>query len=396
MQTKMNKKIFLGSLAVFVLGGIGFCQAEGFSDVDESHPNYSAISSLAQKNIVEGYADGTFKPEQKINRAEFLKIITESIFAEDEIKNCTKNNLLSGWEYAFFSDVDRDIWYANYVCQGKMKRVVNGYGDGTFRPADEINYVEALKIIFEANSDRGMQNPVGKEWYSPYLESVNAYYIGLDIEPDKKLTRGEMAELIDGYMSKRQIGKYAQKDHSYNIIKNGFVFLNNDQDISSGNLQKAIDSSYLYKNEEKGFSVFLPNSWKDYEFKVYEWQDDMCNNANVEIYYFAPKNSGDFDFGESNENKLPLNIIRYKKEDYCTESYNWQQEIASLYHKNDLTVDKGLIYLGAVYSKMRTLQNDEYLYQIYPWQISEVADNFVYSADPLAINIAVSSFSIEQ
>ena len=46
-----------------------------FGDVEYGDANYQAISYLQDANIVKGYEDGTFKPGNKINRAEFLKIV---------------------------------------------------------------------------------------------------------------------------------------------------------------------------------------------------------------------------------------------------------------------------------------------------------------------------------
>ena len=46
-----------------------------FTDVASSHKNFKAITYLQDKGVIEGYSDNTFKPNQKVNRAEALKII---------------------------------------------------------------------------------------------------------------------------------------------------------------------------------------------------------------------------------------------------------------------------------------------------------------------------------
>ncbi|MCX6807451.1 MAG: S-layer homology domain-containing protein [Patescibacteria group bacterium] len=46
-----------------------------FPDVSVTHPNYQAINFLKQKSIINGYGDGTFQPERFVSRAEMLKII---------------------------------------------------------------------------------------------------------------------------------------------------------------------------------------------------------------------------------------------------------------------------------------------------------------------------------
>ena len=56
-----------------------------FNDVPSSHPNYEAINYVQAKKIVEGYGDGTFKPDTTINRAELTKIIIATQFEADVI-----------------------------------------------------------------------------------------------------------------------------------------------------------------------------------------------------------------------------------------------------------------------------------------------------------------------
>jgi len=372
----MKTPIIFGIGIIFLFGLTISAQAKTFSDVKVIHPNYEAIMSLQQKGIVEGYEDGKFRPDQKINRAEFLKIITEALFAKNEIQNCVPNNVLASWKYAFFPDVERDIWYAKYVCTGKMKRYIQGYTDKTFKPENDINYVEALKIIFVANDDLGVQKPQGKEWYAPYLESVNAYYIGLNVDPAKELTRGEMSQLIYNYMSKWKIGQYAE---TTNTVENG----------------EEIKGVSFYNNEKLNFGFAIPTEWQEnYELKTYDMVDDMCGGVTAQIYYFLPKGT-DFEF-DPNRNQIPLTVMRYKKEEYCTASYEWQQKAIAIYKQNDPTADPMMTYLGAVYTQMRTLQDDKYLYQIYPFQLDAQGSygDFVYKTDPLNITMAVATFAL--
>ncbi len=94
----------------------------------------TAIIYLKNKKIVKGYDDGSFKPTQKINRAEFTKIIIEAAFPNQATgENC-------------FSDITNE-WFAPYVCFAKEKGIVNGYENNTFNPSQNINFAEASKIL---------------------------------------------------------------------------------------------------------------------------------------------------------------------------------------------------------------------------------------------------------
>ncbi len=106
-----------------------------FSDVPTDHPYQESINYAQENGIVQGFPNGTFKPDQKINRAELTKIIIEANFEDSEIygENC-------------FSDV-KDEWFAKYICTAKREGVVKGYEDGSFKPAQNVSFVEAAKII---------------------------------------------------------------------------------------------------------------------------------------------------------------------------------------------------------------------------------------------------------
>lgn len=47
----------------------------GFSDVSENDWSYQYIMKLAQRGIINGYVDGTFKPKNSITRAEIAVLL---------------------------------------------------------------------------------------------------------------------------------------------------------------------------------------------------------------------------------------------------------------------------------------------------------------------------------
>lgn len=188
-----------------------------FSDVSHDHDNYAAISYMQEHGIVEGYADGTFKPDATINRAEFLKILLQaeaSLYDGDGMApsyggQCffheTKQQFVA--KYGKFPDVDFDAWYGGYFCPAVRMSVIQGYPDGTFRPSASINFVEGAKIIYALNhfdydywneSGVGVRPVVSDPWYRAYVDYLaGEHAIPVSIESfDQRLTRGEMAEMI--------------------------------------------------------------------------------------------------------------------------------------------------------------------------------------------------------
>jgi hypothetical protein len=154
-----------------------------FSDVPSLHPNADAIAYVKAEGIVEGYADGTFKPDQTINRAEFTKIILIAIGGDSDCSTSA------------FRDVPLRTWFAPYVCGAKAHRLIDGYPDGTFRPSVNINFAESAKIITQAFD---MTNNPTDIWYEGYVRALaDAKAIPTSISSfDKNITRGEMAEMI--------------------------------------------------------------------------------------------------------------------------------------------------------------------------------------------------------
>lgn len=153
-----------------------------FSDVLPKHPFVKAIQYLQKEGVVEGYEDGTFKPETEINRAEFLKIVMEASDFEPGGSNC-------------YPDV-KDEWFAQYVCGATEAGLVQGYDDGTFKPEQNINFVEASKIV--VNTLKLQEGSSGDNWFDPYVYALeDQQVIPFDINSfDGDLTRGQMAEMI--------------------------------------------------------------------------------------------------------------------------------------------------------------------------------------------------------
>jgi len=154
-----------------------------FGDVLSTHPDYEAISYLHDQHIVDGYPDGTFRPDNPINRAEFTKIISENYFpGQAEGSNC-------------FPDVDTQ-WFAKYVCFSKIRNFIIGYPDGNFNPSDNINFAEIAKIL--VNVSGLTVTPDSDIWYRPYAEKLaELQAIPLSVTSfSQKVTRAEMAEMI--------------------------------------------------------------------------------------------------------------------------------------------------------------------------------------------------------
>jgi hypothetical protein len=137
--------------------------ALGFSDVGTGASYSHAINALKERGVVEGYADGTFRERNSINRAEFLKIVLGS--------RLSVSGQSLGKGQNCFKDVEADDWFAPWVCMAKTEGIVSGYEDGTYKPDQEINFVEASKILSLAFKQQGQGGSLGVS-KNPVVASV--------------------------------------------------------------------------------------------------------------------------------------------------------------------------------------------------------------------------------
>lgn len=108
-------------------------QTNDFTDVSADAWYNNAISTLANAGVLNGYADGTFRPNEYITRAELVKIAT-SFYGTSAGKD------------THFSDTSGH-WANDFIEAARELGFIDGYGDGTFRPNQLVTRAEAMKII---------------------------------------------------------------------------------------------------------------------------------------------------------------------------------------------------------------------------------------------------------
>ena len=197
------------SVSVAIIGSVFMCSTafaqdsafsqKPFTDVPSGSTYFEAIEYLRTQNVLKGYLDGTFKPGTRINRAEFVKFVVNPLILDtNNMSNCMKENIGDTAKTVFFSDVSTDAWYAMDVCFAKVKRLIDGYPDGTYRPSSYVNFVEGAKIIANVFSLDIQNQATGEFWYRPYVQRLSDLHaIPASIKRfDQTMTRGEMAEIV--------------------------------------------------------------------------------------------------------------------------------------------------------------------------------------------------------
>jgi hypothetical protein len=189
--------------------------ASPFKDLPTNHSAYEAVIYLKGKGILQGYEDGTFRPNQAVNRAEAVKILVAPLISPEELAKFTAASV--------FSDVATDAWYKSYVEAARTKlRIIDGPpAKSTFRGSAPIQKAEFLKMLelsqgvdpVAAYGD--MRQPLAtdvanaNDWYFPYMRYAIASSMTMISQeglllPAKELTRSEVAVLLYRFLMFKQ------------------------------------------------------------------------------------------------------------------------------------------------------------------------------------------------
>jgi len=169
--------------------------AATYTDVAETAEYATAVNELSALGIVNGYEDGTFKPNDKVTRAEVTKMVVAALAqtqAADSAKGAT-----------MFSDVAADHWASGFINIGASTTgFINGMGDGTFRPEGNVTYAQLVKMLVTALGYGGMALQEGG-YPTGYIAVGDRIGVTKSViaNANDELTRGQVAILIDNSMN---------------------------------------------------------------------------------------------------------------------------------------------------------------------------------------------------
>ncbi|QHI71308.1 S-layer homology domain-containing protein [Aminipila terrae] len=106
-----------------------------FTDIKSDDSLSKAVNLMTEYKIVNGYEDGSFKPEKQVTRAEFVKM-TNRLFSYKE-KASSEN----------FGDVNEKEWFYEEVLKAVNEGYILGYADGTFKPNDTVTKEQICVIL---------------------------------------------------------------------------------------------------------------------------------------------------------------------------------------------------------------------------------------------------------
>jgi hypothetical protein len=134
LQQKMAFTLSLGvmSTTVIPLLSIPASAQANLSDI-QGHWAQSCIQSLARQNVVNGYPDGSFRPNASVNRAEFATLVGNAF------PNAPRNQSPRS-----FQDVRSNYWAYTAIQNSSQTGFLTGYPDGRFQPTQNIPRAQVL------------------------------------------------------------------------------------------------------------------------------------------------------------------------------------------------------------------------------------------------------------
>lgn len=191
------------SLCVFAaLAGNAF--AKSYPDLPSNHWAYKQIQALTDEEVLVGYPDGNFKPDETATRAEFAAMVIKALHQD-------KAPLKKAFE---FKDVPYKYWAFNVIQRAINFDLIKDTPDNTFRPEDTITKSESMDIMISAlNLDKlgafRAKRAIGefKNPGAPITRAEMAYglynmQIQARINPNKKLQDAMRAKRGEGYILK--------------------------------------------------------------------------------------------------------------------------------------------------------------------------------------------------
>lgn len=148
--------------------------SNNFSDVLPNDWYNNAVSTMVNMGIIQGYEDGTFRPNANITRAEFAAIAARFMSSGYDVEEDLFTDIANHWARESINDAAMAGW-------------INGYEDGAFRPDAAITRAEAVTLVnnvLQRKPDadhmfdsmiKWPDNPEGTWYYEAIQEATNSH-----------------------------------------------------------------------------------------------------------------------------------------------------------------------------------------------------------------------------
>ena len=206
--------------------------AKEFKD-DSSITYEEAVAVVSEIGVVDGYSDGNFNPQNVLTRGAAAKIICNLILGP------TTASALSA-DAAPFKDVPANHEFAGYIAYCAQQGIINGYSDGTFRPAGTLNGYSFMKMLLGAlNYDGSIEGFTGPNW------TINVAKLALGVGLDSG---------NDEFNGAADVTREEACLYAFNTLKADMVEYDSKTSVNVGGAEVVISGS-------KAKPVSIANGW---------------------------------------------------------------------------------------------------------------------------------------
>ncbi|MEQ9238557.1 S-layer homology domain-containing protein [Coleofasciculus sp. E2-BRE-01] len=169
-----------------------------FADI-QNHWAKPFIQGLIDKGVISGFTDGTFKPDEKMTRAQYAALLVKAFnpsAKRDGIK---------------FTDVADDFWAKNVIQEAYRGEFLSGFPDNTFKPNNNVQRAQVIvslvnglglsasdETVLITYSDRAAIPDYAKDEVNTATKKkiVVSYPDTKQLDPTKDATRAEVAAMV--------------------------------------------------------------------------------------------------------------------------------------------------------------------------------------------------------
>lgn len=215
----MKKLISFFVFIVFVAGSfVTSVSAASFSDISPSHRFYREMMYLQGEGIIQGFPDGTFRPNGEVTRAAAAIMIGRALGLNGEQRETT------------FTDVGANQAASGYIASAAEREIIQGYPDGTFRPYEPVTRGQMAIFLSRAFA-------LTVDGYAPFtdISAAMASYVHIKrivaehiahgypdntFRPNEKVTRAQFSAFLaralnDAFKVELPISFLKEKDRLY-------------------------------------------------------------------------------------------------------------------------------------------------------------------------------------
>lgn len=154
------RKLLIGFLAMLIVLSTLSSETAKAADDLSGHAYEAEMRELMKLGIIQGYNDGTIRPNKEVTRAEFAKMVVQSFELGTPVTSASAEN--GGFSAAAvaatsnFKDVEPGKWYFNPIAEAVEAGIIKGYPNNVFKPNELINREQMATMVSRALTAKGL------------------------------------------------------------------------------------------------------------------------------------------------------------------------------------------------------------------------------------------------